>query len=105
MLTGNEDRETVVLHFLAVPLVTRYLRFLPQKWENMICMRVEIYGCGLSKFIITFFSLEQSLMTSEKNLFCLLLLLLNATNGQSTFLSSLLTEIIMLWYCNGEVVN
>ena len=51
MLTGNEDRETVVLHFFAVPLVTRYLRFLPQKWENMICMRVEIYGCGLSKFI------------------------------------------------------
>ena len=83
MLTGNEDRETVVLHFLAVPLVTRYLRFLPQKWENMICMRVEIYGCGLSKFIFTFFFFGAVLNDFGKESF--FLLLLNAANDQSTF--------------------
>jgi len=50
-LTANEDRDTAVLHFFTVPLVTRYLRFQPQSWNNKICMRVEIYGCALGKFV------------------------------------------------------
>ena len=51
VFTGNEDRGTAVLHFFTVPLVTRYLRFQPQSWKNKICMRIEIYGCALSKFV------------------------------------------------------
>ena len=51
VFTGNEDGDTPVLHFFEVPLVARYLRFQPQTWINKICMRVEIYGCALSKFI------------------------------------------------------
>lgn len=47
VFTGNEDRDTAVLHFFEVPLVARYLRFQPQTWINKICMRVEIYGCAL----------------------------------------------------------
>ncbi|XP_015760737.1 PREDICTED: uncharacterized protein LOC107339904 [Acropora digitifera] len=45
MLNGNQDSKTVVRNNLATTITTRYIRFLPQTWNERIFMRVEVYGC------------------------------------------------------------
>jgi len=49
VISANQDRDTIALHFFSV-VVTRYVRFLPQSWNNEICMRIELYGCPLDQF-------------------------------------------------------
>ena len=45
-LQGNEDKDTVMIHWLERFFDARYVRVHPLSWygEN-ICMRVELYGC------------------------------------------------------------
>lgn len=45
MLNGNQDSTSVVRNNLATTITTRYIRFLPQTWNERIFMRVEVYGC------------------------------------------------------------
>ena len=33
-------------HVLAFKIRARYVKFMPQTWENRIGMRVELYGCA-----------------------------------------------------------
>ena len=49
-LPGNTDGYSVERRKLKVPIDARYIRINPSKWKNGICMRVEFYGCSLSKF-------------------------------------------------------
>ena len=46
---GNKDKNSVVNHDLNPPIIARYIRFLPVKWEGEISMRVELYGCVKGK--------------------------------------------------------
>ena len=48
-IAANWDRNTVVLHFFSPVLLAQCVRFLPQSWENAICMRIELYGCSMGK--------------------------------------------------------
>ena len=49
VISANQDRDTIALHFFSVVLVAQYVRFLPQNWTNKIWMRIELYGCPLGK--------------------------------------------------------
>ena len=40
---GNDDRNSVVKH-VVYELLTRYLRFLPQTHQGLVCMRTEVFG-------------------------------------------------------------
>ena len=40
---GNNDRNSVVKH-VVYGLLTRYLRFLPQTYQGLVCMRTEVFG-------------------------------------------------------------
>ncbi|XP_066015596.1 protein sidekick-1-like isoform X3 [Pocillopora verrucosa] len=43
VLEGNKDRNSNVKHVL-YGVLTRYLRFLPQKHQGEVCMRTEVFG-------------------------------------------------------------
>ncbi|KAK3612149.1 hypothetical protein CHS0354_016528 [Potamilus streckersoni] len=43
---GNEDGNKIKVNTLKYPIITRYLQFRPQRWNQFISMRVEVYGCG-----------------------------------------------------------
>ncbi|XP_066925498.1 uncharacterized protein [Clytia hemisphaerica] len=46
VLFGNIDGSTKKLNELKPPVIARYIRFLPKKWEgDLPCMRVEAYEC------------------------------------------------------------
>jgi contactin associated protein-like 2 len=45
MFMGNTDDNTVVSNTLPYPVVARYIRINPQRWNRFISMRVELYGC------------------------------------------------------------
>lgn len=32
---------------LAVPVLARYIRIIPQSWNGSLCMRLEVLGCPL----------------------------------------------------------
>ena len=40
---GNDDRNSVVKH-VVYGLLTRYLRFLPQTYQGLVCLRTEMFG-------------------------------------------------------------
>lgn len=44
---GNSDKDTPVMNQLAVPVVARYVRIIPQSWNGSLCMRLEVLGCPL----------------------------------------------------------
>ncbi|XP_078695242.1 uncharacterized protein LOC144924161 [Branchiostoma floridae x Branchiostoma belcheri] len=43
---GNVDQNTPVPATLPAPVAARYVRFLPQTWQNNIRMRVEVLACS-----------------------------------------------------------
>ncbi|XP_035687608.1 EGF-like repeat and discoidin I-like domain-containing protein 3 [Branchiostoma floridae] len=45
IFTGNTDGTTAVTHLIHPQVTTRYVRFVVQTWNNLICMRVEVLGC------------------------------------------------------------
>ncbi|XP_078665994.1 lactadherin-like [Branchiostoma floridae x Branchiostoma belcheri] len=50
---GNTDRNTPVTNLLDSPTDARYVRFLPQSWDDWMSMRVEVLGCSVNAFIYT----------------------------------------------------
>jgi len=42
---GNYDDHTLQQRVLNYPIVARYIRFNPQRWNMVIAMRVEVIGC------------------------------------------------------------
>ena len=49
MFTGNTGDNTVHMEELQYPIVARYVRINPQRWNRFISMRVELYGCRFGK--------------------------------------------------------
>ncbi|XP_068753099.1 uncharacterized protein [Montipora capricornis] len=46
--TGNSDQFTPVFHLLINEIEANSLRLRPLDWENLICMRFEMYGCKIA---------------------------------------------------------
>ncbi|XP_056274709.1 adipocyte enhancer-binding protein 1 isoform X2 [Pseudoliparis swirei] len=42
---GNSDKDTPLMNQLAVPVLARYMRIIPQSWNGSLCMRLEVLGC------------------------------------------------------------
>ena len=55
VFVGNTDENTTVYNELNEPIVARYTRFQPTAWHNHISMRVELYGCKGTFFLVTSF--------------------------------------------------
>ena len=53
--TGNTNSEGVVQHKLVHSIAARFLRFIPLDWSTTgwIGLRVEVYGCVYSEWVIT----------------------------------------------------
>jgi len=49
MFEGNLNDNDVVTNELPYPIVARYIRVNPQRWDRFISMRVEFYGCRFGK--------------------------------------------------------
>ncbi|CAH3172036.1 unnamed protein product [Porites lobata] len=45
IFTGNNDRNTVKVNVLDVPIYTRYIRLHPESFHGHISLRLELYGC------------------------------------------------------------
>ena len=45
VLKGNSDHDTEVLHVFIPPILARYIRVHPRKWQEHISMRMELLGC------------------------------------------------------------
>ncbi|GFN94779.1 neurexin-4 [Plakobranchus ocellatus] len=45
MFEGNKNDSALQMRTLTYPVVARYIRFNPQRWNMVISMRVEIVGC------------------------------------------------------------
>ncbi|XP_015779197.1 PREDICTED: lactadherin-like [Acropora digitifera] len=45
VFSGNNDRDSIVRHYLNPPIRARYIRFQPTAWNGHISMRVELNGC------------------------------------------------------------
>ncbi|XP_071585359.1 adipocyte enhancer-binding protein 1 isoform X2 [Heliangelus exortis] len=66
MFYGNVDKDTPVLTEFPEPVVARYLRIYPQRWNGSLCLRMEVLGCPLSS-ISSYYS-QQNEVTSTDNL-------------------------------------
>ena len=49
MFMANTDDDSVVKNEVNPPIVARYVRLNPQRWNLLISMRVEFYGCRFGK--------------------------------------------------------
>ena len=49
MFESNLNDNDVVTITLPYPIVTRYIRINPQRWERFISLRAEFYGCRFGK--------------------------------------------------------
>ncbi|XP_078665898.1 lactadherin-like [Branchiostoma floridae x Branchiostoma belcheri] len=60
---GNTDRNTPVTNLLDRPTDARYVRFLPQSWDDHMSMRVEVLGCSVNvtEMVDAFFLLGDSI--------------------------------------------
>ena len=45
VFVGNNDRDSIVRHYLNPPIRARYIRFQPIAWNQHISMRVGLNGC------------------------------------------------------------
>ena len=45
VFAGNNDRDSIVRHYLNPPIRARYIRFQPIAWNEHISMRVGLNGC------------------------------------------------------------
>ena len=45
VFAGNNDRDSIVWHYLSPPIRARYIRFQPIAWNQHISMRVGLNGC------------------------------------------------------------
>ena len=49
MFVGNSNSQDTETRVLKYPVMGRHVRFHPQRWVEIISLRVEIYGCPYSK--------------------------------------------------------
>jgi len=49
MFTGNSNGNFIKTNTLKYPVIARYIRFHPVRWNMVISMRVEAHGCAYSK--------------------------------------------------------
>ncbi|XP_054373483.1 adipocyte enhancer-binding protein 1 [Molothrus ater] len=66
MFYGNVDKDTPVLSEFPEPMVARYIRIYPQRWNGSLCLRLEVLGCPLSA-VSSYYS-QQNEVTSTDNL-------------------------------------
>ncbi|XP_062366464.1 adipocyte enhancer-binding protein 1 [Cinclus cinclus] len=66
MFYGNVDKDTPVLSEFPEPVVARYIRIYPQRWNGSLCLRLEVLGCHLSA--ISSYHTQQNEVTSTDNL-------------------------------------
>ncbi|XP_029819828.1 adipocyte enhancer-binding protein 1 [Manacus vitellinus] len=66
MFYGNVDKDTPVLSEFPEPMVARYIRIYPQRWNGSLCLRLEVLGCPLSA--ISSYYTQQNEVTSTDNL-------------------------------------
>jgi contactin associated protein-like 2 len=45
LFPGNKDDNSVHINTLKHPIVARYVRIMPQRWNNLIALRLELFGC------------------------------------------------------------
>ncbi|XP_018647599.1 septate junction protein [Schistosoma mansoni] len=51
LFDGNVDDNTVKFNNFTYPIVARYIRLNPQRWNNLISMRMELFGCDYRPFV------------------------------------------------------
>ncbi|XP_014671495.1 PREDICTED: neurexin-4-like, partial [Priapulus caudatus] len=51
---GNNDTDTVARRTLAAPVIARYVRIVPIRWQHSIALRLELYGCGYATQSVQF---------------------------------------------------
>ncbi|NXF12349.1 AEBP1 protein, partial [Smithornis capensis] len=66
MFYGNVDKDTPVLSEFPEPMVARYIRIYPQRWNGSLCLRLEVLGCPLSA--VSSYYTQQNEVTSTDNL-------------------------------------
>ncbi|XP_063276679.1 adipocyte enhancer-binding protein 1 isoform X3 [Prinia subflava] len=66
MFYGNVDKDTPVLSEFPEPVVARYIRIYPQRWNGSLCLRLEVLGCPLSA--VSSYYTQQNEVTSMDNL-------------------------------------
>ncbi|XP_074652127.1 neurexin-4-like isoform X2 [Tubulanus polymorphus] len=54
LFIGNTNADGVVHSYLQYPIIARWIRFNPQRWNGFIAMRVELYGCKYVPYTATF---------------------------------------------------
>ena len=101
LFTGNKDRSTTVLHLFSTPVVARYVRFVPETWSGKICMRVQIYGCAVSKFIAF---CDFRVLSLLKKLLCENLLLLSPTSSKEARMREPWNEVDC-WFFHKSVIE
>ena len=69
MFEANLDDNTVVRNNLTYPVVARYVRINPQRWNRFISMRIELYGCrfGKDSFVVALYVLLPRVQRSLQN--------------------------------------
>ncbi|KAL3831915.1 hypothetical protein ACJMK2_023609 [Sinanodonta woodiana] len=45
VFSGNSDSDSHVTHWFSRPIRAQFLRIIPQSWQGVIAMRLEIHGC------------------------------------------------------------
>ena len=44
-LTGNSDKNTVVVNWLSSPFEAQYVRIIPKTYHSGLCMRMDLFAC------------------------------------------------------------
>ena len=69
---GNSDRNTIVKHTFAPPIIARFLRIYPLTYNIYVCLRVELYGCPAGQYTLFSFFLYNSITHFFVSLFIFL---------------------------------
>lgn len=51
---GNENANTVATNLFDTPIIARYIRIKPTRWNNRISLRLELYGCDYTPESVSF---------------------------------------------------
>ncbi|TGZ36839.1 hypothetical protein CRM22_011389 [Opisthorchis felineus] len=54
LFDGNVDDSGVRMNNFSYPIVARYIRLNPQRWHNLIALRMEVFGCDYRPFVAHF---------------------------------------------------
>ena len=59
---GNDDNNTIVLHYVPLPAMLTSIHVIPAEWENNFAIRLELYGCIAGKYWLVWFFKEMPVM-------------------------------------------